>query len=161
MHHLADTDFYTLSKRFAMFSQLWFSKSLPSHCTTCMHMCIVVYMCVLSFLDFTFICIDMKPRIAQLTMLKNTKGEKVEIIKTIAPDWVEVGFLMDLDPTGRTIARIEADNAHKHNAPVVCCREIFTLWLDMPDSTWGNLIRLLIDSEHTDLARQVQDALGL
>ena len=124
-------------------------------------MCIVVYMYVLSFLDFTFVCIDMKPTLAQLTMLKNAKGEKVEIIKTIAPDWMDVGSLMDLDRKGRTIGRIEADNAHKRNAPVACCRVMFTLWLDMPDSTWGNLIELLIDSEYTDLARQVQDALGL
>ena len=46
---------------------------------------------------------DSKPTIAQLTMLKNTKGEKVEIIKTIAPDWMEVGILMDLDPTGKKL----------------------------------------------------------
>ena len=103
----------------------------------------------------------MKPSMAQLTMLKNTKGEKVEIIKTIAPDWMEVGFLMDLDPKGRKIVNIEAEHAHKRNGPVVCCREMFTLWLDRPDATWKNLIRLLVDAEQKDLAEQVQDALGL
>ena len=44
----------------------------------------------------------MKPRIAQLMSLRSAKGEKIEIIKTIAPDWMEVGFLMDLDPMGRS-----------------------------------------------------------
>ena len=110
--------------------------------------------CVLSF-------IDMKPSMAQLTMLKNTRGEKVEIIKTIASDWTEVGFLMDLDPKGRKIANIEAEHAHKRNGPVVCCREIFILWLDRPDATWENLIRLLVDAEQKDLAERVKDALGL
>ena len=104
---------------------------------------------------------DMKPSMAQLTMLKNIKGEKVEIIKTIAPDWMEVGFLMDLDPKGRKIANIEAEHAHKRNGPVVCCREMFTLWLDQPDATWGNLIKVLVDAEQKDLAEQVKDALGL
>ena len=104
---------------------------------------------------------DMKPSMAQLTMLKNTKGEKVEIIKTIAPDWMEVGFLMDLDPKGRKIANIEAEYAHKRNGPVVCCREMFTLWLDRPDATWENLVELLVDAEQKDLADQAKDALGL
>ena len=104
---------------------------------------------------------DMKPSMAQLTMLKNAKGEKVEIIKTIAPDWTEVGFLMDLDPKGRKIANIEAEHALKRNGPVVCCREMFTLWLDRPDATWGNLIKLLDDAEQKDLAERVKDALGL
>ena len=98
---------------------------------------------------------------AQLTMLKDTKGEKVEIIKTIAPDWMEVGFLMDLDPKGRKIANIEAEHAHKRNGPVVCCRDMFTLWLDQRDATWGNLIKLLVDAEQRDLAEHVKEALDL
>ena len=101
----------------------------------------------------------MKPRIAQLMRLKNAKGEKVEIIKRIAPDWKEIGLLMDFDPYGRKIASIEAEHAHKRNGLVICCQEIFTLWLDTPDATWGNLIELLIDSEQQELAKQVKDAL--
>ena len=105
--------------------------------------------------------VDMKPRLAQLMKLKNAKGEKIEIIKTIAPDWKEVGFLMDFDPKGMKIASIEAEHAHKRNGPVICCREIFTIWLDQPDATWGNLVELLIDSEQKDLAEQLKDALAL
>ena len=102
----------------------------------------------------------MKPRIAQLMSLRSAKGEKIEIIKTIAPDWMEVGFLMDLDPMGRKIATIEAEHAHKHNGPIICCRTMFRIWLDRPDATWGNLIKLLIDSEQKNLADQVTDALS-
>ena len=102
----------------------------------------------------------MKPRIAQLMNLRNDKEEKIDIINTIAPDWMEVGFLMDLDPIGTKIANIEAEHAHKRNGPVICCRAMFALWLDRPDATWGSLIKLLIDSERKHLAEQVKDALS-
>ena len=102
----------------------------------------------------------MKPRIAQLMNLRNDKGEKIDIINTIAPDWMEVGFLMDLDPIGTKVTNIEAEHAHKRNGPVICCRAMFALWLDRPDATWGSLIKLLIDSERKHLAEQVKDALS-
>ena len=44
---------------------------------------------------------------------------------------------------------------------MVCCQEMFKLWLKGADATWGNLIELLIDCEQTALAEQVKDALGL
>jgi len=118
-------------------------------------------MCLLLLLDVSVFCIiDWKPRMAQLMRMKTSKGEKVEIIKTIAPDWKQVGYPMDLDPRGQKIRCIEAEHAHKLNGPVICCQEIFTLWLDSPDAAWGNLIELLIDSEYTQLAEQVKSALG-
>ena len=98
---------------------------------------------------------------AQLMKLKTTKGRKVEIIKKIAADWKEFGFLMDLDPEGKQVVTIEAENVHKRNGLFICCQEIFMLWLKKRDATWGNLIELLYDSEHKDLAEQVKDALGL
>ena len=104
---------------------------------------------------------DMKPTMLQLNMLKTSKGDKVEIIETLAQDWKRVGFLMDFDTVGRKVACIEAENAHKRNGLVICCQEIFMLWLEKPDATWANLIQLLYDSEQKDLAEQVKDALGL
>ena len=106
-------------------------------------------------------CTDMKPTMRQLNMLKTSRGDKVEIIETLAQDWKRVGFLMDFDPVGREVVRIEAENAHKRNGLVTCCQEIFMLWLEKPDATWANLIQLLYDSEQKDLAEQVKDALGL
>ena len=112
----------------------------------------------ISFLNI-FCVPDTKPRMAQLMRLKTTKGEKVNIIESIAPVWKDVGFLMDLDPEGRKVVHIEAE--HRQNGLHVCCREMFKLWLDSPDATWGNLIELLVDSERKQLAEQVKDALGL
>ena len=99
----------------------------------------------------------MKPTIAQLMMVKGENGDKVEIIKTLAPDWKKVGFLMDW----RLNTYIEAEHAHRVNGPIICCQEVFLRWLDTQRATWGNLLELLIDSEQKELARQVKDAIGL
>ena len=90
--------------------------------------------------------------------MKSSKCEKVEIIKTLTSDWKQVGYLIDLDPRGQKIRCIETEHAHKLNGPIICCQELFTLWLDSPGATWGNLIELLIDSEHKDLAEEVKKA---
>jgi len=68
---------------------------------------------------------------------------------------------MNLDPKGRKVVCIEQNYAHKRNGSLICCQEIFRLWLDSSDATWGNLIEILIDSEHKELAEQVKIALGL
>jgi len=110
---------------------------------------------------YLFHFVDSKPTMAQLMMLKTSKGENVEIIPTIAPDWKQVGYLINFDPNGRKVDCIEADLAHKRNGSVICCQEIFRLWLDNRDATWGNLIELLIDSKYKELAGHVKNALGL
>ena len=89
-------------------------------------------------------------------MLKSSEGVKVKTVGTVAPDWKNVGILMNLDPTARKVGYIETDHAHKRDGSVICCQEIFRVWLDSPDATWGNLIKLLIDAEHTTLAEQVK-----
>ena len=40
---------------------------------------------------------DLKPRAAQLMNLKTIKGDRINIIKSTAPVWKDVGLLMDLD----------------------------------------------------------------
>ena len=118
--------------------------------------------CLLLLLDVSLLCfVDMKPRMDQLMMLKSSEGVKVKTVGTVAPDWKNVGILMNLDPTARKVEYIETDHAHKRDGSVICCQEIFRVWLDSPDATWGNLTKLLIDAEHTTLAEQVKNALGL
>ena len=51
---------------------------------------------------------DTKPSIAQLIRLK-TKGKKVEIIKSLTPQWRQLGLLMDFDDDGRTVDLIKAE----------------------------------------------------
>ena len=91
--------------------------------------------------------------------LKTTTEKKVEIIKSITPQWRQLGLLMDFDDEGRTVDLIESEHHMKSQA--ACCQEVFKLWLKGPDATWGNLIELLIDCDEKALAEQVKDAVGL
>ena len=106
-------------------------------------------------------CTDMKPRKAQLLRLKTTKGVRVNIIESIAPVWKKIGFLMDLDPKGQEVENIEAEHALKQDDQDICCQEMFKLWLEDPNATWGNLIEILVDSDQEELAEQIKDALNL
>ena len=108
--------------------------------------------------DWYLFYADTHPRIAQLIKLKTAEGEKLEIIKSLTPQWRQLGLLMDFDDEGRTVDLIKAE--HQSEGQTVCCQEVFKLWLKGPDATWGNLIELLIDCEQTALAEQVKDALG-
>ena len=83
------------------------------------------------------------------------KGEKLEIIRSLTPQWRQLGLLMDFDKLDLIKAEYQSEGQ------AACCEEVFKLWLKGPDATWGNLIELLIDCEQTVLAEQVKDALGL
>ena len=104
---------------------------------------------------------NMKPTMAQLTMLKTAKGDVVKTIQTIAPDWKDLGYLMDFDQTGSRVSLIEAEYAHQRNGVLTCCQEIFKLWLRRGDATWVKLNELLIVSDYKGLAEQVMDAVSL
>ena len=65
---------------------------------------------------------------------------------------------MDLDPEGKQVAMIEAENANKKYGLYICCQEIFMALLQTPDATWDILV---YDSEQKELTKQVKDVLGL
>ena len=100
----------------------------------------------------------MKPTLAQLTMMKTTKGEKIKIIDSVAPQWKKLGALFNFDYEGQTLELIEANNQLK--GPVACCWEMFVTWLKGKgrEATWEVLIELLDDSDQSELAKQVQTA---
>ena len=77
----------------------------------------------------------------------------------MAPQWKELGYLLDFDPDGRKVMLIEAD--HKQEGVVACCREMFRCWLQNKgeEATWGVLIELLDDVAQSELAKQVKTAL--
>ena len=102
-----------------------------------------------------------KPRLAQLTLLKTTEGQKVQIIRHLAPEWKDFGIYLDFDPDGRTLDLIEAEQ--KINGPVACCRAMFQHWLagNGAPATWDTLMELLQDAEQSHLAEQIKAVLGL
>ena len=64
-----------------------------------------------------------KPTLAQLTKIMTTTKEKIQIINSVAPQWKELGALLDFDAEGRTLSLIEAD--HRQEGHAACCREMF------------------------------------
>ena len=101
-----------------------------------------------------------KPTLAQLKIMKTATGEKIKIIESVAPQWKELGDLLDFDSEGRTLELIEAN---QQKGPVACCREMFVYWLKGKgrEATWGVLIELLDDVDQSELARKVKTALPL
>ena len=103
----------------------------------------------------------MKPTLAQLKILKTATGEKIKIIDSVAPQWKELGDLLDFDSEGQTIELIEANNQQKGH--VACCHEMFVYWLKGKgrEATWGVLIELLDDIDQSELARKVKTVLQI
>ena len=101
------------------------------------------------------------PTLAKLMKMETTTGEKIEIIKSVAPHWKQLGALLDFDDEGRTLSLIEAD--HQQKGHVACCQEMFTLWLNGKGkkATWEVLLELLDDIDQSELARKVKAALHL
>ena len=108
---------------------------------------------------FLFYLTAMKPTLAQLTRMKTTTGEKIKIIESVAPQWKELGDLLDLDPEGRTLKLIEANIQLRGH--VACCWEMFVTWLQGKgrEATWEVLIELLDDIDQSELAKTVTTAL--
>ena len=100
----------------------------------------------------------MKPKLAQLKIMKTTTGEKIKIIESVAPQWKELGDLLDFDPEGRTLELIEANQQKGH---VACCWEMFVYWLRGKgrEATWKVLIELLDDIDQSELAKKVETTL--
>ena len=103
----------------------------------------------------------MKPTLAQLKIMKTARGEKIDIINCVAPQWKQLGILFNFDAEGRAIDLIEAQ--HKLEGPVVCCEETIKHWLkgnyNGIDATWKAVIELLEDMGESALAKQVKSAL--
>lgn len=66
---------------------------------------------------------------------------------------------MDFDDDGNKVDLIA--NEYKQDGPVICCQEVFKLWLKGTNATWKNLIDLLNDCEMGELIHEIKSALGL
>lgn len=104
---------------------------------------------------------DQTVRLSELKLMKTPKGEKVEVIKSLAADWKSFGVHLDFDGDGTTLNLIEAGH---RNHPIACCMEMFQRWLQgsgRQPVTWGVLVELLEDFEHRHLARKIKEAQSL
>ena len=94
-------------------------------------------------------------------MLKTGSGERIEIIKSLAPDWKSFGVLLNFDGMGSHLSLIEAQ--HGQGNPQACCRDMMIHWLhgngEQP-TTWRTLLGLLEDGEREYLAHQIKQVLS-
>jgi hypothetical protein len=101
--------------------------------------------------------IDSTPSLRDLTMIKTRSGEKIEIIKSLAPEWKSFGVHFNFDDMGSQLSLIEAQ--HGQSNPQACCRDMMIHWLlgngEQP-TTWRTLLALLEDGERAYLAEQVR-----
>ena len=86
------------------------------------HYCILL---LPSLLNVSYI-LDHKPTLGKLRVLESHGGNKVHIIKRLAPHWTVMGDLLEFDDSGTQLSIIE----EKHDgAPEPCCRAMFQHWL--------------------------------
>lgn len=100
------------------------------------------------------------PRLADLQYMAAIGGEAVEIIKTLAPDWYQLGIRFDFDQCGDLVSQIDSEK----RAHVLCCELVFKNWLagrgKKQPATWRVLIKLLQEMEQNALVEKIQLALG-
>ena len=89
-----------------------------------------------------------KPTLAHLMKMKSASGEKIQIIKQIAPQWKQLGALLTFGPEGWKLDLIEAER--KLDGPVGCCQATMDHWLmgNGIDATWEVILDLLDDINH-------------
>ena len=100
---------------------------------------------------------DVTPSLASLLVLR-AGNKKIQIIKTLAPDWNDFGILLDFDKAGTELDSIEK----AHPTDKARCKAMFQHWLKgngVRPCSWRKLIQLLEDCDQDLLAEEIQDAL--
>lgn len=104
---------------------------------------------------------DSRPTLKQLSLMKTKTGVKIEVIKSLAPQWKQLGILLDFDTDGAQLDLIEYENGQQN--PQKCCLAMIRYWMagngEQP-ATWRKLIELLRDCEKDVLAAQLERELS-
>ena len=93
---------------------------------------------------------------------KQGKKQRVHIVEKIAPQWKEVGILLNF-----SISIIDSIATSCHHKPVECSTELLTKWLqgyntDSKDSspkTWETLLEVMRDAHLGELANELESIL--
>ena len=93
-------------------------------------------------------------------MLRTAKGQKIQIIKRLAPNWRDVGILLDFDESGTELDIIEKTHP---TDPKACSQAMFQHWLKgngLTPCSWRTLIDVLGDCDQQALAKEIQEAIA-
>ena len=105
--------------------------------------------------------IDCRLTIANLKVLRSATagvGEKINVIKRLAPKWTDLGDLLAFDDSSSKLDDIQSTNPDN---PEACCRAMFKHWIEgngEEPCTWSKLIELLRDCDQEDLANEIEAA---
>ena len=95
-------------------------------------------------------------------MLKTSDGKRIEIIKSLSPDWKTFGVLLNFDDLGSHLSLIEAQ--HGQTNPLACCRTMMIHWIagngEQPTLPVKKLLDLLVDGKGAYLAEQIKQVLS-
>ena len=95
----------------------------------------------------------------ELQQLSIKNGDTIKIIESIAPHWEKVAYGLKL-PKSR-IEIIQCDYKDKCES---ACQEMLQRWLDGIDGTlkctWKSMIKVLEDSNYSDLALSLKSAIN-
>ena len=100
------------------------------------------------------------PSLAQLKLMKAPNGKRIEIIKTVAPRWLDIGDMLNFDAKGEKLKQIRKEEGNRGDEAI--CRKMFQLWLEgsgIKPILWATLLRILEDSDFTELAAQIKATL--
>ena len=101
-------------------------------------------------------CTDAAPTLKLLSLLTTPRGEEINIIKTMAPVWKNLGVLLDFDNNGTELDII--DKKHPSD-PIECCRAMFQHWLKgngKKPCTWQTLVQLIKYADQERLADDIE-----
>ena len=102
---------------------------------------------------------DACPTMSKLMVLKQANGNKIRIIKRLAPYWQDLGLILDFDKSGSQLVIIEQKC---RGDPEACCREMLQYWVKgngVKPCSWRTLIELLDDCDQQTLSEEIQEAI--
>ena len=121
---------------------------------------LLFHFCKPAFIIFADV-LSATPRLSELVLMRTPKGEKVEIIESVAVEWRRLGTMLDFDSVGNRLKLIASEERDK---PEPCCQSMFQYWLSgkgVQPATWGRLIQMLEDCHFIAVAQKVKEALQI
>ena len=99
--------------------------------------------------------LDDKPTISELEAIQTSNGNKIEIIKELAPKHIAAGDLLMFDDYGLIVNLIRQN----HTTPEECCRAIFQHWMagcGKRICSWHTVIEIIKGCELEALADEIE-----
>ena len=89
---------------------------------------------------------------------KDGQTQRLKIADTICNEWKKIGKILSIPP-----AKLQTWSTQARDDPLSCLNKVLDHWFQNPPDDyplkWSAFIELLEDTDFTDLARELRDAL--